>query len=748
MTKPRLGMPRTRLGFIGVLLALIWIKTIIAYYFNFKLAPENLIQTIIMLTNPIGISLAFLSIGLYVRRPKRAIAMLGFIYTLINILLIANVLYYREFTDFMTIATILGVSKVSQGLGATSLSSLRPSDLVFYWDFILAAIVLVGYAIRNFVAKQNGQTPRWPITSAQFKPSRDSKQALGITVTGILCFMITMAASELNRPQLLTRTFDRTYIVRYLGLAPFTVYDGLKTAQTSQVRSQASSRDMDDVLQYTRQHYAAPDPAYFGAAKGKNVIIVHLESFQQFLIGQKIAGQEVTPFLNRLVKDTHTLSFSNIFNQVGLGKTSDAENMLETSTYGLPGSSLFSTYGNDNTFQAAPAILAQTKGYDSAVLHAGGAEFWNRNSTYKSLGYNYFFTSDFFHHSADQDTEFGIKDKLMFAESAKYLERLQQPFYSKIITTSNHFPFSIDETDVNFPDAGTKDVTVNQYFKTAHYLDSALAEFFTYLKKSGLDKNSLVMIYGDHYGVSADRSDNLAELLGKSKSDWNAFDITQLQRIPLMFYSPNLKGEQLKTYGGEIDVLPTLLHLLGVNTRPYVQFGTDLLSPQHDQTVAFRNRDFITPDYTVIGNKTYLNANGQEIKPDLEMKTILDEDRKNVATALKLSDLVATQNLLRFYTPAGFTPVNSSRYDYKNSLYRLLKTEADQMIKNQSSSLYAMRHNQTSTSLYETDAPELTDDTSPITDYPEAVISQQERGHQAIVDAASISQRRRANAIK
>ena len=78
----------------------------------------------------------------------------------------------------------------------------------------------------------------------------------------------------------------------------------------------------------------------------------------------------------------------NFFNQVGQGKTSDAENMLETSTYGLSQGSLFATLGNDNTFQAAPAILKQRAGYTSAVFHGNVASFWNRNNVYKNLAIN------------------------------------------------------------------------------------------------------------------------------------------------------------------------------------------------------------------------------------------------------------------------------------------------------------------------------------------------------------------------
>lgn len=95
----------------------------------------------------------------------------------------------------------------------------------------------------------------------------------------------------------------------------------------------------------------------------------------------------------------------------------------------------------------------------------------------------------------------------------------------------------------------------------------------------------------------------LAPLLGKSSSTWSDYDNAQLQRVPFMIHIPGMTdGKVLDTYGGEIDVLPTLLHLVGVDTKKYLMFGSDLFSTDHSQTVAFRNENFITPHYTVIGN--------------------------------------------------------------------------------------------------------------------------------------------------
>src|SRR5699024_11525093 len=144
-----------------------------------------------------------------------------------------------------------------------------------------------------------------------------------------------------------------------------------------------------------------------------------------------------TPFLNNLYNSKDMYSFENFFHQVGQGKTSDAENMLETSTYGLPQGSLFSALGTDNTFQAAPSILNQEGGYSSAVFHGNNGSFWNRNSVYPNMGYQNFFDASYFNQDSNNLSEYGLKDKLLFHDSVKYLERMQQPFYAKFITVSN-----------------------------------------------------------------------------------------------------------------------------------------------------------------------------------------------------------------------------------------------------------------------------------------------------------------------
>ncbi|GEN48047.1 LTA synthase family protein [Ligilactobacillus pobuzihii] len=684
----------TRIGFLCLLIALFWIKTILVYLIDFHLGVKGVYQYLVMLINPFATTLLLFSIGLYIKRTLPAYITMMLIYIANTALLLFSVIYYREFTDFMTMNVIFGYSAVSQGLSGSSFALVKPQDIIIVGDVIL---VLIGL-LTKFIKLD--------------KRPLKKRSAVAVTSFAIFSLMFNIVLGEIDRPQLLTRTFDRNYLVKYLGIDTFTVYDGLKTAKNNQARSRADGADLNKILQYTSKHHAKPDPKMFGAAKNKNIIVIHLESFQQFLINYKLDGKEVTPFLNDLYNSKDMYSFENFFHQVGQGKTSDAENMLETSTYGLPQGSLFSALGTDNTFQAAPSILNQEGGYSSAVFHGNNGSFWNRNSVYPNMGYQNFFDASYFNQDSNNLSEYGLKDKLLFHDSVKYLERMQQPFYAKFITVSNHFPYNLDKENTDFPAADTSDNSINNYFVTAHYLDQAVKEFFDYLKKSGLYDNSMIVLYGDHYGISDTRNVKLAQLLGKSSSTWSDYDNAQLQRVPFMIHVPGKHdGGVQKQFGGEIDVLPTLLHLAGIDTSKYVQFGTDLFSPEHDQTVAFRNDNFVTPKHTVVGNTIYENGTGAVVThPSADEKKKVKEESARVTRQLGLSDSLNNKNLLRFYVPNGFKPVDPKQYDYQNDFDKLIQTE--KKMRDRSNSLWSKNDDKTTINDYDSDAPELekTDD--------------------------------------
>lgn len=684
-----LSAVKTRLGFILTLLMIYWLKTIWAYYADFSLDIGNAYQALLSIMNPIPLGLLLIGLSLYIKNTKAFYTVSLLIYTLLNILLIANAIYFREFSDFITVSAVFASSKTSAGLGDAAINLLRPWDVIYIIDYLVLIFLLI--------------TKRFSFDQRPF----NKRASFAVSALSGLLFSLNLFLAEIDRPELLTRGFSNVYIVRAIGLPAFSAYSANQTYQAQKVRSEATADELKTVKAYVKKHYAAPNAEYYGAGKGKNVIILHLESFQQFLLDYKLKVDgkeyEVTPFLNSIYHSQDTFAFSNFFHQVKAGKTSDAETLLETSLFGLDQGSFFVQYGGDNTQQAAPHILSETNQYTSAVFHGNTGTFWNRNNVYKQLGYNYFFDQSYMSKSTkDNSFQYGLNDKIMFADSIKYLEHMQQPFYTKFITVSNHYPYqSLSGDETGFPLAQTKDETINGYFATANYLDAAIKDFFDYLKATGLYDNSIIVMYGDHYGISNSRNTDLAELLGKDPQTWTDYDNAMLQRVPYMIHVPgNGKGFISSTYGGEVDALPTLLHILGIDSSKYVELGQDLLSPQNSQTVAFRTEDnYVTPTYTSYNDHLYDTKTGTEItNPDATTTEKVKAIQTAVKEQLKMSDEVQTGDLLRFDESSGLKPIDTSQFSYANSLDAMKKIEKD--LGDKSTSLYSKNGNQSTQDLY------------------------------------------------
>ena len=690
ITNSILNFMSTRLGFVLTLLLLYWFKTMWAYSVDFNLDIQGPYQIFLAVINPLPISLLFIGLALYIKRTKLFYSLAFGIYLLLFIWLISNSIYYREFTDFVTVNTMLASSKVSAGLGAAALELFRPWDVIYILDFPILAF----FFFKKWIRMDN-------------RPF-NKRASFAVTSLSAMLFSANLFLAEIDRPELLTRGFSNYYVVRALGLPAFLGYSANQTYAANKERSKASEADLKPVEEYIQQHYAKPNPEYFGMAKGRNVIYIHLESFQQFLIDYKLKVDdkeyEVTPFLNSLYHSKETFAFSNVFNQVKAGKTSDAETMIETGLFGLNQGSFMVNYGGTNTQQAAPFILSKNGYNSSAVFHGNAGSFWNRNTAYKQWGYNYFFDASYFtKQDSSNSFQYGLNDKYMLKDSIKYLERMQQPFYTKFITVSNHYPYttSLSGDDLGFPLAKTQDETINGYFATANYLDSSIKAFFDYLKESGLYKNSIIVLYGDHYGISNSRNPALAPLLGKNSETWSSYDNAMLQRVPYMVVVPGMdKGGIIDTYGGEIDMLPTLEHLLGIESNKFLQVGQDMLSPDHDQIVAFRSANyFVTPEYTSYSGRTYYTKTGEEItNPDEKTKEELDKIREAANLQLKISDSIQTGDLLRFFKGNDLGKVNPEDYSYTNSFKALKKIEKEKGDK--STSLYNQRGNQSTVDLF------------------------------------------------
>ena len=674
-------LTQTKLGFFTIVLVTFWLKTYVIYLTKFNLGAEGAMQNFLLFLNPLPSGLLLLGIGLFFKGRKSYWIVIAIDFVL-SLWLFANILYYREFSNFLSLSIIKTSGSTADNLGKSIVGITRVTDFLAFIDIALVIFLMVAKVVKYDL--------------------RPLKLRFNLLLEGIAVLLIgvNLLMAQKDRSGLLTRTFDNSYIVKYLGMNEYAVYDAFKTAQTSEQMAKANVSDLQSVKKYLKVNYVKPNSTYTGVAKGKNVLVIHLESFQQFLIGYKWQGKEVTPNLNKLYHSKNTLSFANFYNQVGQGKTSDAEMMLENSLFGLQSGSAMSSYGTSNTFESAPAILKQQGGYTTAVMHGGAGSFWNRNNAYKQFGYEYFMPLSYYQNKPKYYIGYGLKDKIFFSQSIKYIERLPQPFYLKLITVTNHYPYDLDKKNQSIDKTDTGDETVDGYVQTAHYLDQAVGQLMRWMKKTGLDKNTLLVFYGDHYGISGNHHKASAELL--NQDEFTNFDNLKFQRVPLMFHMKGLKGGIKKTYGGEIDVLPTLLNLLGISNKGTIQFGHDLLSKKVPQIVAQRNGDFITPLYAKVGSTYYDTKTGEEIiQPDKKLKTELVAISNKVTTQLSLSDRVIAGNLLRFYHPKWFKKVKPQDYDYNEQ-----KALKNLYAKNKTS-LWYKNHQKSTQNKFKTDAPEL-----------------------------------------
>ncbi|PLS15244.1 hypothetical protein CVD28_23230 [Bacillus sp. M6-12] len=595
----------------------LWIKTYIAYKTSFDIDIENWTQEIILFINPLSFILFILGVSLFLKEKNRNryILITSFIITAV---LFANLVFYRFFNDFLTIPVLFQTSNMSD-LGGSVTELISVTDLFYFIDILLLAILLK--VKPDFISfTRSGKLDR----RAYF-------------LVAVAISFLNLGLAETERPQLLTRTFDREILVKNIGTYNYHLYDVFLQSKSSAQRAMADGSELADIENYVRANYKKPNDELFGAAKGKNLIVVSMESTQNFVINRKINGQEVTPFLNKFIKESYY--FDNFYHQTGQGKTSDSEFLLENSLYPLGRGAVFFTH-SQNEYKALPEILGE-KGYFTSVLHANNKSFWNRDIMYKSLGYERFYDNNDFIETEENSVNWGMKDKEFFKQSIQHLTEMPQPFYAKFITLTNHFPFTLAEEDRSIDEYTSDSKTLNRYFPTVRYTDEALEQFINDLKEKGLYDDSVIVIYGDHYGISENHNGAMGQLLGK---EITPFDSTQLQRVPLIVHIPGQEGKTISRVSGQIDLKPTILHLLGVETKDNIEFGADLLSKEKMDFTVLRDGSFITKDYVYTRDTCYNKATGEPIE-DTACEPYMEKAKQE----LEYSDKIIYGDLLRFY---------------------------------------------------------------------------------------------------
>ena len=590
----------------------LWLKMFILYKMVFHININSLREELVLAFSSLGSAALFLGFGFIFREKWRVKALFG-ILMILTLLLYGNVLYYRFFIDFITVPVLLQFQNVG-GLSQSTLELIKLPDILLFLDFAIMIILLKREAVPNF----------------RYVSRRKAVRMIALLV------IIPIMASLLVNPGFWKKSYDRELIVKSIGLYHYHLYDLLLHSKTTVNSVFADGAEIMAISDYTdKKQKNAVRSDLHGIAEGKNVVVIFLESTQAFVIDKKVHNEEVTPFLNQLLKDS--LYFPNFYHQTAQGKTSDAEFILDNSLYPLPGGSVF-VRRPQNIYESLPKIL-KNQGYYSASFHGNDAQFWNRSIMYETLGYDRFFSKVDFNVTDENSINYGLKDIPFFQQSLPYLKSMPQPFYAKFLTLTNHFPFLLDPEDQLIPEAETEQGIVNRYFTTVRYEDEAIKLFFEEIKQTPLYENSIFVLFGDHYGISKSYNDALGEVLGKEITEK---DHVELQKVPLIIHIPGYEGQMIDTVGGQIDLRPTILDLLGINNEE-LSFGTSLLSESKDQLVVFRDGSFVTDQYVFTEGACLSKTTGKKVKRN-SCTPYFDK----VRTELTYSDKVIYGDLLRF----------------------------------------------------------------------------------------------------
>lgn len=459
---------------------------------------------------------------------------------LVTILFIADIWYYRVNGTFLSIRHIIEPG-IFNPIGK-SLFNFKPIDLLFLLDFVILFLVYKFTGLKNI----------------KYKSSLKTRLVAFIGVFGISAIVIGFGHYYLD----IAKKSDK--VLFRIAWAPFQTFSDISPLgyhgydiyyYTNKEMTLTDAQKNEIKTWFDENKEDLPDNKYKGMFEGKNLIAIQVESLENFVIGQKVYGQEITPNINKLLKNS--LYFDNIKEQNNSGISSDCDLMVNTSMLPVRDGSTFFGYPwtEYNTLQD----LLNSKGYNTISTHPELPGNWNWAEAHKSFKADKIWDASQFNQS--EVIGLGMSDESYLKQIGDKLKKEKQPFYTFLVTLTSHGPFEVpeDKQYLNLPEDLNKNM-LGAYFQSVRYTDEAIGKFINQLKEEGLLENTVIMLYGDHCGVHKFYEDDIKD--SPLEGDWWK---DNEKEIPFMIYNPSIKGETISKEGGQIDFLPTIAYLLGFN---------------------------------------------------------------------------------------------------------------------------------------------------------------------------------------
>lgn len=574
----------------------------------------------------------------YLFKPRKQFAYFLIMMIIITLMNIINAIYYTFFSSFASFGLLASLSQTGEVTDAV-FEKLRVTH------FIYLIMPVIFYFIHRMLIKKD-------YFSVVEKTEVGKKLFIEVVILAGICLSInisTLTGTDVSR---FSKQWYREYIVERFGIVVYQVNDGVQTVVSKLNSLFGYEEAVERFNTYFKENkYKHNDNEYTSKFEGYNVVVMHLESIMSFLIDLEINGKEVTPNLNKLVKES--MYFDNFYPQVSAGTSSDTEFTFSSSLMPVQSGTVFVSYYNRSyiTLQS----LLKEKGYYTFSMHGNKASMWNRNKMHPQLGYLDFYSQD--HYTIDEEVGLGLSDHSFFKQSESIIKDidtmvLEEDKYNNymgtIITLSNHIPFMKDGVpfsnfDVTYH-TGKKDILGNEiiydyleekdltmmgnYIKSVHYADKCLGEYLDYVRSSKEYDKTLFVLYGDHAAQLSrkefGRFINYDFLTGEQRSEddpkyvnYDYYENELFKNTPLILWTKDKSIKGRVSYPmGMIDCLPTLANMLGIENK--YQLGHDIFDIKDDNVVVFPNGNFLT-------NKVYYNNSKNETKIFYESE-ILDDD--------------------------------------------------------------------------------------------------------------------------
>jgi len=529
---------------------------------------------------------------------------------------VADRIYLRFFSDLPSIGSLSTMGQADE-IGQSIISLFTVGDVLFL------VLGLVGGGV---------------VLAARVIDSEPPPLRRRAAAAALFCLAAGAGLWWANERPIHRQVFRRVFVARDIGVTAAHILDFARAALGGLRQTTVSDAEIDRLEQWFRE--TADDRrgegSTFGAARDMNVVMIQAESVQAFVVGLEVGGRLVMPHLTRWA--TEGLWFTQVADQTGHGRSSDAELITQTSLLPLAdGAAAFKTASNGYTSLAG--VLAD-RGYGTVSAVPFDRAFWNRGISHRAYGYDTsLFGPDF---EPGRKIGWGLNDRDFLGQMGDRLVELPRPFCAWMLTLSLHHPFEgfpddLEELDVGHWAGGP----VGEYLHTMHYLDQALGDLEHRLEAAGLLENTVIVVWGDH-DAGFQWTPDIAGLMGVSSGQIGWY---QSQRVPLIIKAPQTLGltEVIDRPAGQIDVAPTVAGLLGVEGSRFAWMGRNLLGNSGDAPVVGEYDCWTTQAHLFLQGDDGTLEGGQcrdrpslERQPDGECATAFNAARDRVAVAQRV----------------------------------------------------------------------------------------------------------------